>query len=250
MAITNFFDYIVFPTENIRQKLATEYFDTHKLFLDINPFLTLNNLSKKITVNTIDAEGLFKAVNNDLREKVRRHNNDIIYLTISLMKMWNYYGLMNQTSGDDKKANEILFRMEARCVCGEIFMYEEKIKNMIRQIFNLDAQATRQAKDLMKELQDIAKTNNYVKSFCDVAKQYFKYSYVKFVMNIRNDEIHNDSKLDEYTDVQELAKGVISICNPFFIITNADLYNNIRQTLEAQVILKESLQNILNNHRI
>ena len=250
MTTTNLFDYIVFPTKQNRQKVKKEYFDTKRLFLDIQPYLTLNNLSKNITVNNIFLDGVFETINNDLREKVRRYNNDIIYLTLSLMRMWNYYDLMNKTYDEDKEINEILFRREARCVCCEIFMYEENIKNMIRQIFNLATQETRQTKDLKKELQEIAKSNNYVKSFCDIAKQYFKYPYVKFVKDIRNDEIHNNSRLDKYTDIMELQGGLIAECNPFFIISNADLFNNIRQTLEAQLVLKESLQNILNNHRI
>lgn len=250
MATTNLFDYIVFPEQQSREKVRKEYFDTQKLFLNIQPYLTLNNLSENITVNGIFIDSVFDIINNDLREKIRRYNNDIIYLTLSLMKMWNYYDLFKKTSGEEKEINEILFRREARCVCCEIFMYEEKIKNIIRQIFNLGTQETRQTKDLMKELQEIGKLNNSVKSFCKIAKQYFKYPYVKFVMDIRNDEIHNNSRLDEYTDIIKLKGGITAECNTFFIISNSALYNNIQQTLEAQLVLKESLQNILNNHKI
>lgn len=250
MATTNLFDYIVFPEQQSREKVRKEYFDTQNLFLNIQPYLTLNNLSEKITVNDIFIDSVFEVVNNDLREKIRRFNNDIIYLTLSLMKMWNYYDLFKKTNGEEKEINGILFRREARCVCCEIFMYEEKIKNMTRQIFNLDTQETRQTKDLMKELKEIAKSNSYVKSFCKIAKQYFQYPYVKFVMDIRNDEIHNNSRLDEYSDTIKLVDGSIATCSAFYAISNYDLYNNIRQTLEAQLVLKESLQNILNNHKI
>ena len=100
---------------------------------------------------------------------------------------------------------------------------------------------------LMSKLQIEGKSNKYVKDFYEIAKQYINYPYVKFVMDIRNDEIHNNSRLDEYTDIMKLKGGLIAECSPFFIISNSALYNNIRQTLEAQVVLKESLQNILNN---
>lgn len=102
----------------------------------------------------------------------------------------------------------------------------------------------------MSKLQIEGKSNKYVKDFYEIAKQYINYPYVKFVMDIRNDEIHNNSRLDEYTDIMKLKGDLIAECSPFFIISNSALYNNIRQTLEAQVVLKESLQNILNNHRI
>lgn len=250
METTNLFDYIVFPTKQSRQKSKKEYFDTQKLFLDVQPYLTLNNLSKNITVNNIFLDGIFETINNDLREKIRRFNNDIIYLTLSLMKMWNYYDLLQITNGEDKEINEIFFRREARCVCCEIFMYEEKIKNMIRQILGFDIKKTQKTGVLMSKLQIEGKSNKYVKDFYEIAKQYINYPYVKFVMDIRNDEIHNNSRLDEYTDIMKLKGDLIAECSPFFIISNSALYNNIRQTLEAQVVLKESLQNILNNHRI
>ena len=250
MNMKNFFNYMVFPTQQSREKVRKEYFDTQKLFLDIKPYLKLNNLTDNIVVNTTFTNSAFETINIDLREKVRRHNNDIYYLTISLMKMCNYYDLMNNTCGEDKEANEILFRKEARCVCCEIFMYEEKIKNLTRQIFNLKSYKTRHLNDLINELEKIEDTNDYIKSYCEIGKQYLNYSYIKFVKKIRNDEIHNNSGLDEYKDTMELAGGVIATCSLFYAISDYELYHNIRQTLEAQLVLKQSLQNILNNHRI
>ena len=250
MATTNLFDYMVFPTQQSREKAKKQYFDTQKLFLNIQPYLTLNNLSENITVNDIFIDSVFEVINNDLREKIRRYNNDIIYLTLSLMKMWNYYDLLKKTSGEEKEINEILFRREARCVCCEIFMYEEKIKNLTRQIFNLKSDKTRHLNDLINEMKKIKDTTDYIKSYCEIGKQYLNYSYVKFVKKIRNDEIHNNSRLDEYSDTIKLADGSIATCSAFYAISNYELYNNIRQTLEAQLVLKESLQNILNNHRI
>lgn len=246
----NIYDYIVFPSQQNREKVRTEYFNTKKLFLDIQPYLELNNLTENISIDDFLADSLFETINADLREKIRRFNNDIIYLTLSLMQLWNYYDLLKKTSGKDKEINEILFRKEARCVCCEIFMYEEKIKNLTRQIFNLKSYKTRHLNDLINELEKIGNSNKYIKSYCEIGKQYLNYSHVKFVKKIRNDEIHNNSRLDEYKDTIELSNGVVATCTAYHAISNYELYHNIRQTLKAQFELKESLQNILNNHRI
>ena len=81
MAITNFLDYVTYPNEDQREQILTDYFDTQKLQLDLTQYLTLNNLTEKITTNAFDSRGLFYTVNKDLRENVRRYNNDVFYLT-------------------------------------------------------------------------------------------------------------------------------------------------------------------------
>ena len=43
MATTNLFDYIVFPEQQSRQKVRKEYFDTQKLFLNINNAIFLQD---------------------------------------------------------------------------------------------------------------------------------------------------------------------------------------------------------------
>ena len=127
MAITNFLDYVTYPNEDQREQILTDYFDTQKLQLDLTQYLTLNNLTEKITTNAFDSRGLFYTVNKDLRENVRRYNNDVFYLTDALFRMVHYYHLMtDSTTRDETLIYEVLFRRSARCVCSEIFMYEEK----------------------------------------------------------------------------------------------------------------------------
>ena len=129
MAITNFLDYVAYPDEDQREQILIDYFDTQKLQLDLTQYLTLNNLAEKITTDTFDSRGLFYTVNKDLREKVRQYNNDVFYLTDALFRMVHYYNLMTiSTTKDETLIYEVLFRRSARCVCSEIFMYEEKSK--------------------------------------------------------------------------------------------------------------------------
>lgn len=251
MAITNFLDYVVYPNEEQRERILTDYFDTQNLQLDLTQYLTLNNLTEKITTDTFDSRGLFYTVNKDLRENVRRYNNDVFYLTDAIFKMVHYYDLMtDSTTRDEKLVYEVLFRRAARCVCSEIFMYEEKIKNLLRVLLRFNKKKTKKYDDFKQELKRHAKNNTHIKSFQKTLHKYESSSYVKFIKKTRNDEIHNDSVIDKYTDVQTLAPGVTSYCSVHYIISNDTLYSNIQQALQQQVILKNSLQVVLDNHKI
>lgn len=102
----------------------------------------------------------------------------------------------------------------------------------------------------MYELKKHSKSNTHIKAFMKTYRKYGENSDVKFVKKIRNDEIHNDSVIDEYTDIQNIAPGVVSHCNVYFVVDNEKLYKSIQQALNQQVILKNALQAILDNHKI
>lgn len=246
----SFFDYIDFPSEDKHANIKQSFFNTEHLALDIEPFLKLNNLTKKIKADFFDSKGLFYTVNKDIREKIRRYNNDILYLTMPILRMVNYYELMNTSTDFDKILYERLFRITARCVCAEIFMYEEKIKSLVRVILHLSKQNPSKYDDFMKQVRKKSKNNIYVQNFLKVKKKYSKNSSVTFVRNVRNNEIHNDSVLDEYTDIQILAQGVTSTCDTHYAIDSKELYNNIQQALKQQVLLKNSLQSLLDNYKL
>ena len=68
----------------------------------------------------------------------------ILYLRVELLRFAHYYKLWQECKENEhKKYINVWVRYEARCVCNEIFMYEEKIKNLLRNLFLLDAQKTR-----------------------------------------------------------------------------------------------------------
>ena len=153
MAIKDFLDNVTYPNIDQRANILTNYFDTQKLQLDLEPFLKLNNLTKKITADFFDSKGLFYTINKDLREFIRRYNNDVFYITDSIFRMVNYYNLMNNSTTEDEHIiYEILYRKAARCVCSEIFMYEEKIKNLLRTILGFDKSKTKKYDKFKQEL--------------------------------------------------------------------------------------------------
>ncbi len=251
MSIQNFLDNVAYPDIEQRADILIHYFDTKKLQLDLEPFLKLNNLTAKITADFFDSRGLFYTVNKDLREFVRRYNNDVFYITDSIFRMVNYYNLMNDSSNENEHIiYEVLYRKAARCVCAEIFMYEEKIKNLLRIILGFDKSKTKKYDKFKQELKRHSKTNLHVKNFRKTYNKYEQNTYIKFIKQIRNDEIHNDSVIDKYTDVQTLAPGFTSFCNIHYVISNELLYNNIQQALLQQAMLRDNLQKILNNHKL
>ena len=91
MAIKDFLDNVTYPNMERRTDILLNYFNTSDLHLSIDSYLKLNNLSKEIKADFFDSNGLFYTVNKDLREKIRRFNNDVFYITDSLFRMVNYY---------------------------------------------------------------------------------------------------------------------------------------------------------------
>ena len=165
--------------------------------------------------------------------------------------MVNYYdNLSNSVDENSKIVNETLFRKSARCVCAEMFMYEEKIKNLARVILGLDKRKTKKYDKLMHELKKYSKNNTHIKAFIKTYGKYGADPDVKFIKKIRNDEIHNDSVIDEYTDIQNIAPGIVSYCTVYFVVDNEKLYKSIQQALNQQILLKNALQAILDNHKI
>ena len=243
------FELQAFPNHEQQKDTIDNYFDTQLLWVDIKKYCAKNNLSEKITVSWFG--GLFETANQDFREKVRKFNNSIFYLTTSIFRFTNYYRLWKECSEKERKTYLCIWcRYEARNVCNEIFMYEEKVKNLLRSLFALDPKQTRKNDAFMKALQKIATTNPLVKAFCDEISNYLKDPDVTFVTNIRNDEIHNDSPLDEFTDIVQYNPTWWAITKPYYVVNNQTLYENIKKCLEALLHITNALQNIIDNFEV
>ena len=66
--------------------------------------------------------------------------------------------------------------------------------------------------------------------------------YVTFVTNIRNDEIHNDSPLDEFTDIVQYSPTRWAITKPYYVVNNQTLYEKIKKCLEALLHITNAMQ--------
>lgn len=236
------------PSNEDRQETKVDYFDVNSLFIDTKKFCANNGLTEQIFVSDIECEDGFDLINKDLREKVRKFNNSIFYLRNSLYSYIHYCKLWSES---DEETNKLLLnvwqRYEARCVCCEIFMYVEKVKSLVRSILNLDPKKTEKNSDFMNALKECALSNNHVKEFYDEAERYKINSSVRFINKVRNDEIHNESCLDNYTDRMEINHGQYLTINFTHAIQNNELYNKIKNCLEALLRLKQNLQKIIDN---
>ena len=243
------FEYIVFPNSEQRKETRENYFDTQQLWISVEEYCRLNSLSEKIKVEGFDS--FYEIANKDFREIVRRFNNSILHLTIEIYRLTNYYQMWRLNGDPEEKIYiEIWYRYTARCVSNEIFIYNEKIKNLLRHLLKLDTKKTRRNEDFMRELKKIAVNNSYVKAFCDEVEIYTNDGSVQFVNDIRNDEIHNESCIDEYIDKMLTSDGVFIITNPRYAIRNEDLYSGIQKSLRAQLKMKNSLQAVIDNYKV
>ena len=85
------FELQAFPNHEQQKDTIDNYFDTQLLWVDIKNIALKIIYPKKITVSGFG--GLFETANQDFREKVRKFNDSIFYLTISIFRFTNYYRL-------------------------------------------------------------------------------------------------------------------------------------------------------------
>ncbi len=242
----DFFSVQEFPNHEVQQFVLDKYFNTQTLWLNTDKYCKNQNITKNIVVKGIG--GFYEQANNDFREKIRRFNNSIIYLTVAIFRFVNYYFLCEKCDDEETKTClSIWCRYEARCVCNETFMYQEKLKSILRNFFGLDIKKTKTYSVFIKELKKFEKDNISITEFCNESNKYYNDTIVAFINDIRNNEIHNDSLLDEFNDKIDVGNGMIIYTKPFYNIETKQLYDNIKDCLEKLLSLKTTVQNIIDN---
>lgn len=236
------FELRAIPNKEHIQNVKINYFDTHLLMIDKEKVMLFKN-----KISDFDYEEIFDNYN----ESIRKFNNSIFYLTVSLIDFTYYYNLFNECKDSDKKeCLSIWCRHEARNVCCEIFMYVEKIKCLLRSILHFDKKATEKNKDFMNALKKSANNNSYIKIFYDEAINYINNDSVVFINNIRNDDLHNESLLDAFTSKIKESDTQWLETNSVYTINNNVLYNRIKDGLIALLKIKNALQKIIENIEI
>ena len=214
--------------------------------LDHNYFIYENDPQKVESFEHNDA------INDWLIEHVRRFNSSSAYLISSLNRM-SYFG---QLLADNAKQNTnqtqlpVLLR-EHRAACRDsainIDILVEKIKEFCRYYFFMDREKTDNAKSWIKALNQYNKIKNwsYLEVFIKLCKSFIDNDDVKFITNIRNREVHNDSPIEL---IHYRFEGKEPIPTPeSYIISNNDLHNKITLVIQLLIELIQSLQNVLVN---
>jgi hypothetical protein len=77
-------------------------------------------------------------INDNLRDKIRRVNNSVIYLGNAVNGLTNLYMQFNHESDQERRQlHQNYYRQMCRNACVELFVYFEKVKSLIRYYLTL-----------------------------------------------------------------------------------------------------------------
>ena len=225
----NFYDFIRFPKKEIREDARLKYFNSNNLRLNIQ-------FSKRDAfANTYDSNGvaIYGANCESIYDIINEFNNNIPYLDIPLLEMYNYYDLMIKSyEKEEKTFYEALFRQCCRNLSCELFIYEEKIKNVLRKVLNFDFEKTKCDKDFWLELKKAVKKSKLGKNFKKLFYLFRKNIVIKKLRLIRNNAVHNTSRLLLYLTPDNEKE-------------NVELFENIKFYLQELLKVKEAFEEYL-----
>lgn len=174
----NFYDYIIFPKREEREKIKKTFFNA----LDLR-------LKKLIEEKTK------KSLSKELVEKITIFNNNLAYLDLNILKMVNYYNLMKGSSDEEEKnIYQILFLFGCRDVSCEMFVYEEKIKDLIRFVYEFNLDEIENYSDFISQLKKKS-ISGHRQFFYKYLKKYIKNKEIVEIKEIRNNEVHNSTDM-------------------------------------------------------
>ncbi len=190
------------------------------------------------------------AINDWLIEHVRRFNSSTAYLISSLNRMACFGQLLVDSSKENMNQTQLsALSNEHRAACRDsainIDILVEKIKELCRYYFFMDREKTDNTKSWVTALKQYNKIKNwsYLEDFLKLCKSFNDNEDVRFITNIRNREVHNDSPIEL---IHYRFEGKEPIPTPeSYIISNNDLHNRITVVIKSLLELIQSLQNVL-----
>ena len=224
----NYYDYILFPQKDIREEVREKYFNIHNLRLN----MILNDLkyyTKKYNLNGV----ILETKQGSVYEIITEFNNNISYLDIPLLEMYNYYYLMNKSLDDEEKnIYDVLFRQRCRNLSCELFIYEEKIKNILRNVLHFDLKKTKNDNTFYKALNQAIENSDLGKSFKSTLDLFHDDTIIQKLRLFRNNEVHNGSNLLLYfTNKNEKE--------------NIELFDNMKYYLQKLLKVKNAFEDYL-----
>lgn len=252
----NLYDFVCFPNRDIRVKSKTEYFDIQKLRLDTEKYTKNNHvlkhksiLNQKVSDSWLDL--LDKEINESFIEIMRRINNQLSMSDLTIISLFHYYNEMQQYSIDEEKyvMNEILYRYECMLACYNYYNIQEKYKAIIRVLYSFDPKKTGDNKKFMAAVKKKIKGDKYLSSFYNACVEIANNSDYNFVIKIRTDETHNIPCLDEICLHKKDKNGAL-LGGVYFVKENKELYTRIKGAYTALIVIKDALQDIIDNFTI
>lgn len=233
----------------MKDSVHMEQIELRRLFLDPSK-LDKNFFGYETDPSKIKELEHNDLINDSLMEHVRRFNSTADYLLHSLQRVSVYGQLLSdgkQNAIQDGKLIDI--PQEHRIACRDtsinIDIYIEAIKSFCRYYFFMNKNDTDDGKKWKKALLQYKRIGgwNYIEAFLKQCETLLKSPDTIFLIQIRNDEVHNESPLQliNYTFTEDSL-----IPQPSgYVISNGSLHNTITKTGSLLVIVTQSLQNIL-----
>ena len=185
-------------------------------------------------------------------EHIRRFNVSANYLYASLTRFMLSASMRIDIEDKDYNEQELQiinqeFRLDSRDLCINIAMYVDKVKSFCGHYFFINPDTTQNAKEWIKTMEHFIHMPNgkWVDIFLSLARDFYNMESFKFVKNIRDDEIHNESVI-ELMDYDLVNKdGATQIVSLGYIVSENSLYGNILDTIEPLKELSKALNNMI-----
>ena len=200
-------------------------------------------------INTLEHNDL---INDWHIERIRRLSSSARYLILSLQRLQvfgEYMEKLGELSKDFDSYYVLIENHRAACrdVCINIDIYVEHIKSFCRYYFFMEREKTDKTKEWRKALEQYKNLSEwiYIEKFIDSCSTMFKNEDTKFLIDLRNEEVHNVSPL-ELIQYKFQDAALAPVPNEY-IISSQELHNKIVNVISLLLVVVSSLQDLLNN---
>ena len=251
----NLFDYVFTFDSETRKQAKDQYFNISSLRLKMDEFKK-NNPAKEPVFRFGDPRLKEKHLeqnkkrNGEVRETIRRINNQLLTADLSIMSIYAYFAKMleHQNSLEERALIEILFRRECTRACSEYYSIKENFKTVINALYEINP--VRGDKNFLKEVKTLTANDNRLEFFYKQCRVLSKNQAYKEVIEIRTAETHRIPCLDETTSIMDFDGNGTLVGGPYYVIKSENLYQTIQVAYQALIPLKDSVQAILDNIKI
>jgi hypothetical protein len=196
------------------------------------------------SVPTID-DGL----NGTVPEKIRRFNNAASHLVRSILavEQTSVDGVpILQLCKDADSVYDTIYRQLIRNVYMELFIYQEKLLNIVCNIFFLKISTSK--KKNLAGLEMRSADFPLLCNFCKQCNQLIKDEKYQRVMSIRDDETHNMSQIDSFVlDLEKIGEG-LRIVNKGYRIQAETLRAEYIYVMERLLQVRNLVQEMLDTY--
>lgn len=184
-------------------------------------------------------QSIDKSLNSTIQEKTRRFNNACLNLYENIL---NAEKVFPKCTNSSSNINDNIYRKFVRNIYLELFIYQEKIMNLICNIYFIKSDKSSKNKIKMRSKYFKELANLY-----DKCSQLLKDDEYLFMLNVRDDEVHNMSRIDSYfMDLIKDNDGNAKVIYHNYKISAEELSKNYNYVILKLIDIKNDLQVLFN----